>query len=270
MLGATLFDAGLGSPPRHAAVLCGGGAIPARLYRRFASWLAARGVPVLTYDNRGIGASRPARMPGFDAGFEHWSDHDCAGAIAWLRSRYPASALVGIGHSIGGMVVSSARNAEMLGRFLFVGAHTGYYGDYHPRWRLPMTLMWHGVMPALARLCGYFPGRLLGMGSDCPARFAGQWARRRTPEFREGARIQACLARMHVVRGEALALTFTDDGFATAQGTRRMLGHLPQVVAEQRVISPGQVGLPAIAHFGFFRASAEKSLWPIAGDWIQK
>jgi predicted alpha/beta hydrolase len=252
-------------------VLCGGGGIPARLYRRFAAWLASRGVPVLTYDNRGIGASRPARMRGFDAGVEAWSDHDCAAAIAWLRTRYPGGELIGIAHSIGGLVLTSARNAESLARFLLVGVHTGYWGDYHPLWRLPMTLMWHGVMPALTRLCGYFPGRLVGMGSDLPARFAGQWARRTTPAIRyEGERFDACLARGRSVRGAALALTFTDDGFATARGTRRLLELFPKVEAQHRVIAPRDAGLGGIGHFGFFRASAEGTLWPAVHDWMVK
>ena len=226
-------------------------------------------MPVLTYDNRGIGASRPARISGFDAGIEDWSEHDCAAAIAWLRSRYPGSELVGIAHSIGGLVLASARNAESLARFVLVAVHTGYYGDYHARWRLPMTLMWHGLMPALARLCGYFPGRMVGMGSDLPRRFAGQWARRTTPAIRyEGERFDACLARGRSVRGAALALTFTDDGFATDRGTRRLLELFPKIEAQHRVIAPRDAGLGRIGHFGFFRGSAEKSLWPIAGDWV--
>jgi predicted alpha/beta hydrolase len=268
-LGASLFDTAPGTVPAYAAMLCGGGAIPARAYRRFAAWLAARGVPTLTYDNRGIGASRPARMSSFDAAFEDWADYDCCAAIAWLRASYPNARLIGIGHSIGGLVLASAPNAGLLDRLLLVATHTGYWGDYHAHWRWPMALMWHGVMPALTRVCGYFPGRALGMGADIPGGFARQWARRRTPTVRyEGERAAACLARCGRLRSRALALTFTDDGFATAQGTRRMLAHLPGVAAEHCVIAPRDVGLASIGHFGFFRASAEESLWPTIGNWI--
>ena len=269
VLGASLFEGAAGTTPRQAATICGGAAIPARAYRHFAAWLAARGIPVLTYDNRGIGASRPPRMSGFRAAFEDWSDYDCAAAIAWLRGRYPGSQLIGVGHSIGGFVLASARNAEMLDRLLFVATHTGYWGDYHPRWRWPMAAMWHGVMPALTLLCGYFPGRALRMGGDIPADFARQWARRRTPAVRyEGERAEACLARCRRLQGRALALTFTDDAFATAQGTRRVLEHLPGVTADHRVIAPRDAGLASIGHFGFFRAGAERALWPAVGDWI--
>jgi hypothetical protein len=34
-------------------------------------------------------------------------------------------------------------------------SHTGYYGDYLARQRLPMRLLWHVVMPMLTRRFGY-------------------------------------------------------------------------------------------------------------------
>jgi predicted alpha/beta hydrolase len=71
------------------------------------------------------------------------------------------------------------------------------------------------------------------------------------------------------LRGRALALTFTDDGFATARGTRRLLEeHVPQISAEQRVIAPRDAGLKRIGHFGFFRRSAEQGLWRPAAAWL--
>jgi predicted alpha/beta hydrolase len=269
VLGATLHGAAPNAGVPRVAVLCPGGGVPARVYRRFASWLAARGLPVLTFDYRGIGRSRPAAPRGFDAAFEDWADQDCATAIAWLRRSYPGAELIGIAHSIGGLILAGAPGAEQIERFVLIGVHTAYYRDYHSRWRWPMTLMWHGVMPALAGVFGYFPGRALRMGEDLPATFARQWAGRRTPDFETGnARLAACLARSGALRGRALALTFADDGFATARGTRRVLERLPGIVAEHRVIAPREAGLKKIGHFGFFRPSAEQALWRPAADWL--
>jgi len=270
-LGATLYDAAPGAEPLRAAVLCGGGGLPARVYQRFAGWLAGSGTPLLTFDYRGLGDSRPARMRGFDASIEDWMEHDSAAAIAWLRARYPRAELIGIAHSIGGLILTCAPNAPLLNRFLFVAVHTGYYRDYHQRWRVPMTVMWHFLMPALTGLMGYFPGRTLGMGGDLPAGFASQWARRRAPPIEvDNARVAACLARCRDLRGRAMALTFTDDGFATERGARRLLEeHLPRISAERRVIAPRDAGLKRIGHFGFFRRSAAQALWPQAARWLE-
>jgi predicted alpha/beta hydrolase len=35
-------------------------------------------------------------------------------------------------------------------------------------------------------------------------------------------------------------------------------------------ISPADVGAAGIGHFGFFRRRFEASLWPRAGDWLDR
>jgi predicted alpha/beta hydrolase len=255
--------------PELAAVLCCGGGIPAAFYRRFAAWLASRGCPVLLFDYRGIGASRPASLRGFAARLEDWAEYDCAAAIDWLRERYPQACPAGIAHSIGGMVLAAAPSAVELRRFLFVAVHTGYWGDYHPRWRPLLRLLWHRTMPFLVRTLGYFPGRALRLGEDLPAGFASQWAGRDAPEIRvDSPRTAAGLERLSRLRGSALVLNFTDDAFATPAGTYRMLSHLPALHVEHRVIAPSDAKLPRIGHFGFFRAQAEKTLWEDAAHWL--
>jgi predicted alpha/beta hydrolase len=269
VLGGMLYDSVASPAPARAALFCCGGGIPARVYRRFAAWLASRGLPVLAFDYRGIGASRPRTLRGFQAGLEDWAEHDCAAAIAWLRERYPGAQRIGITHSIGGLVLAGAPNADQLGRFLLIGLHSGYCGDYHPRWRRLMTPVWHRFMPWLAARLGYFPGRALGLGEDLPEAFARQWGERRAPEIAAHTpRAAAGLARLGKLRGEALALTFTDDGFATAEGARRVLARLTALSVEHRIISPAEAGLPRIGHFGFFRAPAEMTLWPAAAEWL--
>lgn len=269
-LGATLFEPPPGIEPAQAVLLCGGGGVPARVYHHLAAWLAQRGAATLCFDYRGIGRSRPDSLRGFRASLEDWAEHDCAAAIDWLQGRFPRARLTGIAHSIGGLILAGAPNAGVLERFLLVGPHTGYCGDYHPRWRVPMTLWWHWLMPSLVALMGYFPGRALRIGEDLPARFAFQWAGRRTPQLQaEDERAAAGLARCRALRGRALALTFTDDGFATAQGARRVLESLPRLAVEHRVISPRDAGLRRIGHFGFFRATAaERGLWSPTAHWL--
>jgi pimeloyl-ACP methyl ester carboxylesterase len=209
-LGAVLYGAqDGGSEAAQAAVFCCGGGIPARVYRRFAAWLAGRGIPVLAFDYRGIGRSRPPAMRGFAAAIEDWAELDCAAAIAWLRSRYPRAELIGIAHSVGGFVLASAPNAPELRRFLLIGVHTGYCGDYHPKWRIPMTLMWHYFMPALVRVVGYFPGR------TPHARARGRrGANGRVPHAVSNSRRPSACAHFHGRR-------FRDGGrFSPADGAR--------------------------------------------------
>ncbi len=268
-LGAALYVPLAAPTPQRVAVLHSGAGIPAARYRRFARFLAEAGIPVLTYDYRGIGRSRPNAMRGFRGSFEDWSEYDCAGAIAWLRQRYPYAEMLGIAHSIGALLVGGAPNSSEQRRLVFVGGHTAYCGDYHPRYRLLMTAVWHGLMPAVTRFLGYFPARRLGLGEDIPGQVALRWAGRRSPELRPAAtdpyylRFQSMLDRCAALQRPALLVSISDDAFATAAGTRRLLSYYPRLFPlEYLEFTPADAHVEHIGHFGFFGRNAGTALWP--------
>jgi predicted alpha/beta hydrolase len=266
-LRGTLYSAAGNGAPRTVVLINAGGGVPAALYARFARHLAAQGFPTFAYDYRGIGASRQAGLRGQSHGNEDWSEHDCGGAIAWMRARFPDAELVAVAHSFGTVLVGGAPNAGEISRFVFVGAHTGYFGDYRLRYRLPMTAVWHGAMPALTRAVGYFPGRFLRLGEDLPREVALQWAKRRTPELRpehavDPERARRWLARHRNLRGEALVVVVADDAFSTEAGTSRLLALFPGLEVRRERVAPADAGMKRIGHFGYFRRQAEAALWP--------
>jgi predicted alpha/beta hydrolase len=268
-LGGILYAPTADADPACAVVLSCGGGIPAARYANFARYLARAGVPVLTYDYRGIGRSRPASLRGFSATIEDWSEYDCGGAIDWLRARYRTSVIVGVAHSIGAFLMGGAPNLALLSRVLFVGAHTGYFGDYRPLFRWPMAIVWHGAMPVLTHALGYFPGHRLGLGEDIPRDIALRWAARRTADPKapsalpkDSTRSDAFFRRCELASGTALMLGFTDDAFATPAGMRRFLREFPRINAISLEVAPKQVGLKQIGHFGFFSRRVGAVLWP--------
>jgi predicted alpha/beta hydrolase len=268
-LGGTLFEPATEGSPKQAVLFNCGGGIPAARYRRFAGYLASHGIAVFTYDYRGIGVSKPATLKGFRASVEDWSESDSAGAIAWMAGRHPNAELVGIAHSVGGLLLAAAPNASRISRFILVGVHTGYYGDYRAGFRLPMAFVWHAFMPTITRAVGYFPSSWFKLGHDIPSGIAMQWARRRSPDLAgEGARADAALRRCAGLKGRALVMSASDDAFATRAGTQRLLSYVPGLVAEIRSLRPNEVGMKRIGHFGFFRRGAEVRIWPIAARWI--
>ncbi|TAK80273.1 MAG: alpha/beta fold hydrolase [Betaproteobacteria bacterium] len=268
-LGAALYVPHTGQPPRRVAVLHCGAGIPAARYRRFARFLAEAGIPVLTYDYRGIGHSRPDGLRGFRAAIEDWAEYDCGGAIAWLRERYPEVPILGIAHSIGALIIGGAHNSSQQSRLVLIGGHTGYYGDYLAKYRLPMTAVWHGLMPLLTLMLGYFPARRLGLGEDLPAKVALQWAGRRSPELRPTGtepgfeRVQMLLDRCAALQRPALLVSISDDAFATAAGAKRLLSYYPRLFPlEHLVFTPADAGVARVGHFGFFGRKAGAALWP--------
>jgi len=268
-LGAVFYPArGAPAAPR-VAVLHGGAGIPALRYRHFARYLAEAGISVLTYDYRGIGLSKPPQMRGFGASVEDWAEYDCAAAIGWLSARFPDAEMTGIAHSIGALLFGGAYNAGEQDRLLLVSAHTGYYGDYRPLYRLPMALLWHVVMPAVTRVVGYFPARRLGLGDDIPARVAMQWAGRHSSDVTpvaagsEHDRTRRLLNRCTALELPAQLVSISDDAFATvASATRLLSSYYPRLQPKQHiVVTPAEAGVRRLGHFGVFSRAAG-AVWP--------
>jgi predicted alpha/beta hydrolase len=258
-LGAVLFARTDVRDPANAVVFNAGGGLSSLRYRHFLRFLASQGMPVLAYDYRGVGLSRPANWRGFDAGIEDWCELDHASAVMAMRTRFPRARLATVSHSIGCMIAAASPNASILHQMVFVAPHTAYWGDYSQPWRWPMALMWHVLMPAAARAFGHFPASRLGLGDDLPRRVALQWASRRTPDYRPGAaggdpaRETVALDRMARLTVPALVISITDDAFAPEIAVRRFLMGLPNAPTVRRIISPGADGGRQVGHHGYFR-----------------
>jgi predicted alpha/beta hydrolase len=132
-----------------------------------------------------------------------------------------------------------------------------------------MTLLWHGVMPALTRVFGYFPASRLKLGEDIPAGVALQWAGRRLPELRpsgsapEDERLRHLLDRCAELQRPAAVITISDDAFTGAAGTKRLLSYYPRLFPLKHVVyTPAEAGARRLGHFGFFRRRAGSVLWP--------
>ncbi len=145
----------------------------------------------------------------------------------------------------------------------------------HAVYRLPMALLWHGVMPVLTRILGYFPARSFRFGEDIPAGSRCNGLPDEVPnsvqkpQTQIGNRANAMIARYPSVHGRALAIGFTDDAFATPAGTKRLLRTFPAVHATSILIAPDHASMASIGHFGFFRRSAEAHLWPFVVNFLR-
>src|SRR5258708_30267243 len=82
---------------RHAVLISSATAVPRKIYRHFAAYLAHRGCAVLTYDYRGIGGSRqkavmgynqPKPLTRFQASLSDRAAPDMTAAVGWMRERY--------------------------------------------------------------------------------------------------------------------------------------------------------------------------------------
>ena len=96
---------------------------PPEFYHRFARYLAARGAAVLSFDYRGIGASREGSLRNLKAGMDDWAVQDLGAALAEARTTYPRLPLSAVAHSIGTLYVGATPDASRLSKLVFFGPH---------------------------------------------------------------------------------------------------------------------------------------------------
>jgi predicted alpha/beta hydrolase len=276
-LGATLYL------PRgaktHAVLINSATAVPRKIYKGFASYLAARGCAVLTYDYRGTGDSRPKAFPGssqpaslvgFKTSMADWAALDVTAAVTWMRQRYAGMPLAFVGHSFGGQALGLIPNNADVSRALLIAAQAGSWRlmSKPERYRIYALVKFVGV--PLTRSMGYAPGRI-GLGLDLPKGVFLQWAQWVLSDryFFDDGKLRS-LSNFARYRGALRALSFSDDPWATLAAVEMLCAGFTSIRADVHSIAPEEVGADKIGHFGFFRPEHRDTLWREAAEWLQR
>lgn len=252
--------------PRTPVVIASATGVKRRYYEHFASFLAEQGHPTILFDYRGIGGSRPSSLRGFDARMRHWGERDLAGVIAWARQRFDETPHF-VGHSVGGQLLGLAEGAEHIRAAVTIGSQSGYWGHWPSASRYRIAALWYGVIPAVTRTVGYFPGSI-GVGEDLPAGVALEWATwGRHPAYLAGLDRARC-DRYARLDARILAFAFPDDEFAPLPAVKALHELYAGSSTELREIDPTSLALGPIGHFGFFRDRFHATLWPQVSQWF--
>lgn len=272
------FRPAVGVPPRLAVLINPATGVLARYYDRYAEYLASRGCSVLTYDYRGIGASRNGPIRKLRATKFDWGNLDCDAALRHLRERVPGTPLAVVGHSIGGFLLGLAKENVHVERAFFVGAQYAYWRDYLAQKRFGLFLRWHVFMPLVTALLGYFPGRRLDWLEDLPRGVAYEWGFRLRPHFDAFYHRLPHAAHpddLHTARrqfagfaGKILSVSTADDEYATPRAVERLLSWFESASSRHVSIDGKLAGPPGIGHFGFFHDRLREVLWPQSADWL--
>ena len=276
-LGATLFL------PRtakrsHAVLINSATAVPRKVYRGFAGYLARRGCAVLTYDYRGTGDSRqkaltgynqPKSLVGFKASMSDWAALDVSAAVAWMRERYSHLPLAYVGHSFGGQALGLLPNNTEVSRALFVAAQAGYWKLMASPERYRVYVMLNYVGTPLTKLMGYTPG-WSGLGEDLPKDAFLQWVGwvMRPRYMFEDPELRG-LSNFEKYKGALRAVCFTDDPWATRTAVELLCSGFTSIKPGIVSVTPTEAGVKKIGHFGFFRPEHRDTMWRGAAEWIQ-
>ncbi|KVE70321.1 serine aminopeptidase domain-containing protein [Burkholderia vietnamiensis] len=258
------------APPRALVLIHPATAVPERLYAGFARFLTTRGFAALTYNYRGIGASRPARLTKLQARMRDWIELDVGAAIAWARDTHRALPLLAVGHSVGGHAVGLSAGTAHLRAAVLVAAHAGSTRLIESAAeRLKVRLILHVLGPLASALLGYVPGKRLGLGEDLPAGVFREWSRWTTlPHYFFDDPTLGAAERFSKQRLPILAVGFDDDPWANRRAIDLLVSYLTGAAVERRQIDPHAAGTGPVGHMGFFRSRPGAVLWPGVADWL--
>ena len=276
LLGASLFLPR--GAKRHAVLISSATAVPRKIYRGFAGYLARRGCAVLTYDYRGTGDSRqkalvgynqPKSLVGFKASMSDWAALDVAAAVAWMRGRYKNLPLNYVGHSFGGQALGLLANNTEVSRALLIAAQAGYWKLMVSPERYRVYAMLNFVGTPLTRLLGYAPG-WSGLGEDLPKGVFEEWTGWvMSPRYLfDDAKLKA-LENFPKYQGAMRALCLSDDPWATRPAVELLRSGFTSIKPEILTVTPADAGATKVGHFGFFRPEHRDTLWRGAAEWIE-
>ncbi|WP_052378851.1 alpha/beta hydrolase family protein [Polycyclovorans algicola] len=263
-----LFEAGRN--PSGALLLAGATGVPQRFYSAYATWLAAQGVTTLTFDYRGIGASRDRPLRQDPARMRDWGLLDLPAALDHLQVNAPKLPLYFLGHSVGGQMLGLMPNRQQVEKAVLIASGFGYWRNMPRAYGWMVKALISGLGPLLYRSVGYAPQRRLGWGEDLPRGVAEDWFTwcQRPDYYAELLTVQGKTAFDDLLL-PLLSLTFPDDAIATDAnvGAQLALYHRAQVTRE--LVLPSTYGLNGIGHLHFFSSRMPEALWRLPLDWLQ-
>lgn len=262
-LGANVY--GTNHSESDVIVINGATGVRQKYYSRFATWLALQGFTVITYDYRGIGESRPAKLRGFEASLRDWGQLDFEGVLRFARAQSADGRRVGvIGHSVGGQLLGLAPSNGHLSAAVTVGSQSGYWRHWPLEHRYLMFGLWHALMPAVSTVVGYLPGSL-GIGEDLPKEVALEWARwcRQSQYFFDCGISSDGFERLSM---PISAFSFSDDLYAPKEAVDWLHRQFRNARVNRQHLTPSMLQVKRVGHFGPFSPVFRDALWPrIAG-----
>lgn len=267
-LEATCFEAA--GTPRAIIVLAGALGVPRRFYSRFAEFMSAQGVAVLTFDYRGVAESAPGAGQEILIDFERWGRLDIDAAIRGAASLYPGTPIFLLGHSCGGQLFGLAEASSMLAGAVLVAASLPHMSRYPRPDRYALWVLWRLLAPVYTMGGGHVPTSLPGMsGAIAPKRVLRQWsAWCRRKDYLFDPRLSLDVSRYATMTQPMLVISISDDDQAPAPAVAALAERFAQAQIERRSVDALHMGFGTVGHMGFFRSKHRDALWFPVLNWI--
>ena len=235
-------------------------------YKDFAAYLLENKMAVITFDFRGVGASAPKELKGFEATLENWAQQDLDAILRHTKNLFPKQELILIGHGVGGEIIGLAPASQFVSRIILVNCALSCTRLRHWTDRIGMTTM-KKFMKLSSWAFGYFPGKNFGILNNLPKGVLSEWIN--WCDNPNGLFDDLPDYNYRKFQVPLLALSFSDDWRSQEAGVKALLQHFVSASIQHRHINPQQAGFKSIGHSGFFRLNSKEKLWPLLLNWVE-
>lgn len=228
--------------------------VAARNYLPFARALAARRIAVALHEWRGIGSSD--RRAGWQSnwGYRELLSQDLPASLAAAGAALPGARFWLGGHSLGGQLATlfASLHPQRHPGLLLVASGAPYWRSFPRRWLIGAFV---AAAPAIAALCGHFPGRRLGFGGNEARGVIADWASSgRSGRYAAAGMDEDFEVRLGALRLPVFAVRLRDDWLGPEASLAWLLGKLPRAARETALITPTDLdGAPA-DHFSWMKS----------------
>lgn len=244
------------TPIQAQVIVASATGVPQGFYRRFAEYLAQSGYAVLCFDYRGIGASAPPSLKGFEMSYLDWGRLDLSAAIDAMYD--PTLPLFIVGHSYGGQALGLTRNHDKVTACYTFGTGAGWSGYMPLPERLKIDVIWNLVFPVMALKDGYIAWSKFNMGEDLPMGVYRQWRKWcKSPEYFFADQDLAELHDQYAqVKTPIYAATALDDDWALPLSRHAFMKYYRNAPMQYIDFQAQDFALKKIGHMGYFKKDA--------------
>jgi len=144
-------------------------------YRSFAVFFQQLGYNVFTFDYRGVGDSAPSHLKECDARLQQWAVQDADAVIRYVKTSFPGTELIYVGHGIGGELIGLAQASQYINKLVLVSSSLSCKRLWSWKGRMRITFL-KAIGNVSKSLLGYFPGKRLGFPRDLPKGVMHDWS----------------------------------------------------------------------------------------------
>lgn len=263
---AQIYEAGINT----VLIISSATGVKQGFYKKFADFVSANGVTVITFDYSGIGLSLKKPIKQIKSSASDWGKNDLEAVIKFTKENHPNAKITLLGHSIGGQIIGLAKSSSEVQKIILVSAQSGYWKMWKGFDRIKMWANWHILFPTLINVFGYMPSKRISGMENLPKNVAKQWSgwgRKPNYLFDEVSEQDLFFKNISV---KAIAISIENDFYAPKDAVDFLTEKYENAEIKKLHLRPTDYNTNSIGHFAVFREKFENTLWKLLMNEIDK